>query len=108
MLLLCDDADDGADTALAHLPQSPLLNMDEESISVENLRRMRRESTVGTMSAEKMRLAIASMPMTAIKRKGFKNASMADLVDLVQSFKAALMNCSTNVDEDIGMWFDRR
>ena len=42
------------------------------------------------------------MPLAAIKAKNWGNANNEDINDLMESFYAALVNCSASVEEDFG------
>ena len=44
---------------------------------------------------------------SSIHAKTWKYATNEDIEDLVISFQAALLNCSVNVEKDIGTWFEK-
>ena len=69
--------------------------------------RQRRVSLARTANKEQMQDNIDNMPVSVMKEKGWEQANREDIVDLVQSFHAALLNCSADVERDIGLWFDR-
>lgn len=73
----------------------------------ESRPRKRRASLVETTSPEQMQDNINNMPVSAIKHKSWSQATREDIKDLAQSYYAALLNSSADVERDIGLWFDR-
>ena len=69
--------------------------------------RQRRVSLAGTANEAQMQDNMDNMPVSAMKEKGWGQATRKDVVNLVQSFHAALLSFSADVERDIGLWFDR-
>ena len=67
---------------------------------------------VATTNQEQMQHNMQNMLKSLVKVKGFRFASLAgtmDLVetmDLVHSYYAALMNFGADIPKDIGIWFN--
>ena len=75
----------------------------------ETRRAKRRKSLVGTANLEVMKDNIKVMPKSEMKEegKGWDEVNDSSVVDLFESFCAALVNCSADVEKDIGIWFDK-
>ena len=73
----------------------------------ESKLRQRRVSLAGSANKKKMQDNMDNMPVSAMKEKGWGQATREDVVDLVESFHAANLKCSADVERDIGLWFQR-
>mmetsp|Transcript_22733 Transcript_22733/g.47332 ORF Transcript_22733/g.47332 Transcript_22733/m.47332 type:complete len:716 (-) Transcript_22733:35-2182(-) len=77
-------------------------------LPMEERRLRRRRSLAGALDAETMKDHIDGMILSAVKEVGgFDNASKQDIVDLSDSYRAAIINSSPLIERDIEVWFDR-
>ena len=80
----------------------------DEELKIKR-RTKRKMSLMGTANPAFMKENIEGMPESMMKEKGngWVDADKESVEDLADSFHAAIVNSSPNVENDIGIWFDK-